>query len=377
MKILIDGFVFTCPEGFAGIQRYFHELLSRVSSENAVDIFLDRPAVTALPDGCRVRYRFEHFPVSRLNVGLRAWHKFQRTFAPTRFFEHDVFHSTFFTPSPNPIVPEVLTVHDMIPEQHATTMGEATAAHVAQKHARMRSARLIICPSEATAADVRKLYPELASKLRVIHHGAEHLHSPKTESAAASVADELPYLLYVGLRGAYKNFHSVLDAMETPFWPRGVCLRVAGKRFRDDEMQELEKRRLTGRVIDEGRVTDDRLEALYRDAMGLIVPSLCEGFGFPLLEAHSMKTPVLCSDIPVFHEVAGDAAVYFGPLNPRSIADAAALLLDPAQSFRLRESGRENLRRFSWGQCADLTLEVYRETSRSSPASSPRTRGED
>lgn len=63
-------------------------------------------------------------------------------------------------------------------------------------------------------------------------------------------------------------------------------------------------------------VDDHELRTLYRHARALIFPSPDEGFGLPLLEAMASDCPVLCSDTAVFHEVAGDAAIYFDPLQP-------------------------------------------------------------
>ena len=96
------------------------------------------------------------------------------------------------------------------------------------------------------------------------------------------------------------------------------------------------------------------------EAAFAVVPSRCEGFGFPVLEAQRYGTPVLCSDIPVFHEVAGDAAEFFPLDSADALAERAkALLQDGGLRGRLRDRGYVNSARFLWDNCADLTLGVF------------------
>lgn len=75
-------------------------------------------------------------------------------------------------------------------------------------------------------------------------------------------------------------------------------------------------------ILNIGFVSNEQLKALYENAYFFIMPSLYEGFGIPLLEAMGCGCPVVCSDIPVFKEVASAAAVYFDPQNEKSITEA-------------------------------------------------------
>ena len=82
-------------------------------------------------------------------------------------------------------------------------------------------------------------------------------------------------------------------------------------------------RALGDRIVFTGPVPADRLLALYRGADLFALPSLHEGFGLPVLEAMAQATPVVCSDIPVLHEVAGDAARFVPARGPRRVGDRA------------------------------------------------------
>ena len=98
------------------------------------------------------------------------------------------------------------------------------------------------------------------------------------------------------------------------------------------------------------------------DTAFAIVPSRCEGFGFPILEAQRYGTPVLCSDISVFHEVAGDAAEFFPLDSADALADRVRVLFeDDNLRERLRDRGYTNSARFLWDDCGDLTLDVFRK----------------
>ncbi len=89
-------------------------------------------------------------------------------------------------------------------------------------------------------------------------------------------------------------------------------------------------------------------------------PSLAEGFGLPVLEAMAREAPVACSDIAPLREVAGDAALYFDPLDPGSIGDALKRLLEqPDLRLRLSDLGSKRARLFSWDAAAAATLEAY------------------
>src|SRR5579872_5272631 len=109
-------------------------------------------------------------------------------------------------------------------------------------------------------------------------------------------------------------------------------------------------------------VTPEMLPSLYAGALGLVFPSLYEGFGFPPLEAMACGTPVICSSSASLPEVVGDAALLIDPRSPESLLDAMTRLQqDSALRDRLRSSGLRRVAQFSWKTLAEKTLSVYRQ----------------
>ncbi len=123
-----------------------------------------------------------------------------------------------------------------------------------------------------------------------------------------------------------------------------------------------------------GSVSTEELDSLYALADCLVLPTLHEGFGLPVLEAMARSVPVLCSDIPALREVAGPAALYFDPRVPRQIVvKIAEVTADVGLAMRLGEMGRKRAADFSWTAAAEGTLRSYRRAlGRSRAASSAR-----
>ena len=107
-------------------------------------------------------------------------------------------------------------------------------------------------------------------------------------------------------------------------------------------------------VESRGHVSLDELVGLYRTAAALVYPSLYEGFGIPCVEAMACGCPVAASNVASLPEVCGDAAVYFDPLDPESIADGIRRVLDSPPP-----GGEQQAARFTWEECARRHDAVY------------------
>lgn len=365
MKVWIDGTVFE-NRNQHGIWRVFYELLSRTRDQVDYTLALRSPPLQPIPDGISIYRDVGRIDLRRHQLVRRAQRRLAETTLARELDKVDVFHSTGFTYPGSGEVRSVTTVHDMIAESHFSMCATSLADSIPIKEAAIRRACLLPCDSESTAAELARFYPELASRARVVPFGAEHLRraGEMKDRHSDRQADVEPYVLYVGQRGGYKNFFTLLDALQKPDWPHQVSLKLIGGPLTHAEKGLIRGRSLTRQVQHLGAVSDAELCEAYRNAVCLVFPSLQEGFGLPSLEAQSMGCPLLCSDIPVFREIAGDGARYFDPRIGESIAGAVAACLAPVVRRDLIAAGRANVMRFSWDQAADQMVNLYHDAAR-------------
>ena len=170
-------------------------------------------------------------------------------------------------------------------------------------------------------------------------------------------------LLMVGTIEPRKNHALALDAMEL-LWARGidVNLCIAGTRgwMVDRFMTRLAQHDESGRrlrFVD--RPTDEELLHCYAQSTAVLLPSIGEGFGLPLIEAAQFGTPILASDIPAFREIAGEHATYFPLGTPEQLAAMLESWLGAGQRGAIRRSGA--MPRLTWEQSAEALLDILLE----------------
>jgi glycosyltransferase involved in cell wall biosynthesis len=142
----------------------------------------------------------------------------------------------------------------------------------------------------------------------------------------------------------------------------GVSLVIAGgtNRFLSaDEIKEPERLRLDKWVKWAGWIEPNTMPAFYQMAQALLLPSLFESFGLPILEAMASGCPVVTSNCYGSKEMAGNAAVLVDPLSVESISGGVRSVLTGEQVRQeLREKGRWRSQAFTWARCASQILAV-------------------
>ena len=127
---------------------------------------------------------------------------------------------------------------------------------------------------------------------------------------------------------------------------------------------DLARAAATAWLLPLGYAPDGTLRALYDRAAVLVCASFYEGFGLPLVEAMAAGTPIVCSDIPVFREVAADAAIFVPPDDAAAWAVAVAeVLSDPGRTRELKARGTARVRDFSWHRTAERTLAAWSDAA--------------
>jgi glycosyltransferase involved in cell wall biosynthesis len=122
------------------------------------------------------------------------------------------------------------------------------------------------------------------------------------------------------------------------------------------------KFRVESRIIKCDKVSDAELQKYYTVATAVIVASLYEGFGMPVVEAQAMGAPLICSDRSALPEAAGNGALFFDPENSDELAMRMRQVIEMSSSERLDliARGRANAATMSWQRTAEETIMLFR-----------------
>ena len=227
----------------------------------------------------------------------------------------------------------------------------------------------VITSSRATADGVRELLA--TDRVHAVHLGPPAVHSAATDgeddhTELPAALDEVPFVLSLGTGERRKNLPGLLDAFGRVAGEHDSAhLVIAGRRGDDEPAIVRALDRLPGdargRVHRPGTVADSTRRWLLEHATVLAYPSLDEGFGFPILEAQQVGTPVVASAVGSIPEVAGAAALLSPPRDSEALAaNLFWVLNDDSMHDKLVRRGHANVGRFSWEQTADETLSAYR-----------------
>jgi glycosyltransferase involved in cell wall biosynthesis len=276
----------------------------------------------------------------------------------------DLLHNLFNTAPAIPTVPQVTTILDVIWQRFPETQrrGYARAIDGLVRLAARRSRRVVTI-SEASKADIVELLGVPGERVDVTLLGPS-LPPEGAAVAEAELRERLdlgsgPIVLTVSAKKPHKNLERLFEAFARIEADPAPVLVVPGfATFHEERLREAAGALASAnRICFAGWVDEPTLTGLYRAARLLVFPSLAEGFGLPVLDALVQGAPVACSRTSSLPEVAGDAAVYFDPLDVEDMRRAIEeLLRDEALRTRLIELGRERARGFTWSAPASATV---------------------
>jgi glycosyltransferase involved in cell wall biosynthesis len=125
----------------------------------------------------------------------------------------------------------------------------------------------------------------------------------------------------------------------------------------------IQNSKIKNKIIYKGYVSDEEMINLFAHATAFVYPSIYEGFGFPILEAMQLGTPVITSNIGAMKEIGESAATFFDPFNPEDIGGKIKMILQHEElRKKLIVKGYEHAKRFTWQKCVDQTIDVYATT---------------
>jgi len=319
MTVYVDGLFY---KG-SGIGRYYEFLVSGLS-KRGINI------VTAVPEPLKDSFLRQFSANSMVEPIFVPYEKFAlKSFTSQsnllKSLENKV--DWFLYPHVNlpMFVPRntIVTVHDLIPLTAYWDGSKVKASFFRSLVSRaVRKAYRIIAVSETTRSELVTVFPQSKDKTVVIYESYEERLVRIASTLDKRLVDG-SYFLYVGNRKRHKNLGRVIEALSR-ISDKSIKFVIAGQKdgAGPDEIEtQVKELNLGHRVLFFVNPSDELLASLYKGARFLIQPSLIEGFGLPPLEALSLGTPVLLSDIPIFREIYEDAAEYFDPFSVEDIAE--------------------------------------------------------
>lgn len=375
MRIGVDIRPFLSRE--TGVGTYLRHLLfelARIDTRNEYCLFSsswkERFPPEKVPPFVNLRFRDLRIPVRAVNF---LWHRM--SWPPfERYFDGrlDLTHS----PTPMPLPGrsrKIVTVYDLFfLDDPGRSVREARKVFAGRVGASLAKADGILAISEFTRRSILERFPVPEEKIAVAPLGLNPLFAEDVPAAALEETrrkHRLPerFVLFVGAVEKRKNLVNLLEAL--------ARVRRAGERVdlvlagREGEASAevgaaVERLGLGPAVRSLGYLPDYEIRDLCRLAGLLVFPSLCEGFGLPLLEAMASGLPAAVSRTGALPEVGGDAAAYFDPEDPADIARVILdLLSDEPRRRELAERGKRRASLWSWAETARRTLAFYERTA--------------
>jgi len=247
--------------------------------------------------------------------------------------------------------PYVITIHDLIhlrfPAYFKRSVGPYYGSVVRAVCAR---AARVITDDERTVADLERYLGVDPAAVAVVPLGIDDAFL--TDVAPAQ--EEKPYFLYVGNHRPHKDLPTLFAAWEALDPDRDVDLLVTGDDDLDPNVRRPQRARGALRFI--GTVDSPHLARLYRGAVALVHPALCEGFGLPMVEAAAAGTAVIASGDAVPSVMRPYARVF----PPRDVRTLARLMEGALAGGSQPDAARRFARTLTWDLCAQRTAEVYR-----------------
>ena len=270
-----------------------------------------------------------------------------------------------------PTIPVVSVLHDLQHRAYPQFFEPQEVAHREEVLQQVQFwADAVICVSEHTRQTLLEAVGLETARAWTVHnciHGRLRQMAPPPDAVRRVHIGARPYMFYPANFWPHKNHRMLLTAYgiavhRSPHTVPDLVFTGAPGEQERQLRGVVEKMGLATRTHFLGYVPDEELASVFLHCAFVILPSLYEGFGIPVLEAFTFSKPVLCSNVTSLPEVAGDAALYFDPRRPREIADAIhRVTVDSELTGRLRQAGHRRLAEFGDSrQTAEQYLNVFR-----------------
>ena len=361
MKIAFDHKIFWSQK-YGGISRYYTNLFIKFLSKDLnFRIFSPYYKNNYLKDldqkNIEGKYLKHPFPYTSF-----FYKKLNEILSPIKMnnWKPDIIHYTYYYEKfQKKNKPVILTVYDLIHEKNSL----ASNKPILPKKEIIDSADHIICISQETKKDLLNIYSVEEKKTSVIYLGGDHLNSNNFNKDVKLDFLLKPYILFVGSRAKYKNFKILIKALTSSkrLLNDFNLVLFGGEKISKEEKMYFHQNNINEESIKHIYGNEDLLNILYKKAELFVFPSLAEGFGIPIIESWLNHCPVLCSNIPVFKEICGDAVIYFDPKDRTSLVSSLeSILYSSLKRDELKKKGSLKSKEYNWDKCADKTIKIYK-----------------
>ncbi|WP_282050982.1 glycosyltransferase family 4 protein [Maribacter aquivivus] len=355
MNLILDNIIFSLQDA-GGISNYWYQILKRIKKEEGLHIYLFDDSEKS-SNIFRKELNLSIFEQLGKSPGLVGRYTNPKL---AQLSEKAIFHSSYYRYSRNSKHINITTVHDFTYEHYFS--GIQLYAHTNQKRKALVHSDGIICVSENTKRDMLHFFPELTDKkITVIPHGVGNnfYQVDEKELKDKIYFDGRPFILYVGDRKAlYKNFNLTVRASKLSGLPLAI---IGGSPLSEKEQTYINAKLKSEDYIHFNGVSNEELNIFYNQALCLVYPSSYEGFGLPLLEAQSAGCPVIAMNTSSIPEVVEESGILLEEESPLLIAEHIKQLLVEEYRNDLVQKGLENVKRFTWSNTFQKTLDFYKE----------------
>lgn len=367
MRIGIDARMIYYTE--AGIGQYIRRLVKGLAGFDGPEefvLFQSRKDAAVMTNSRRFQRR---------SLWTPSHHRLEQWVLPVEIAlkNVDLLHSPDFVPPFWRNARSVITIHDLHFLRYPQFLTQDAARYYGQIDQAVHRTDHIIVVSDSTRRDTMNLLGVPADRITVIYEAADPAFCPiDAPQILAQVREKynLPesFVLFVSTVEPRKNIPTLLRAQRILLDRHGPLapLVIVGKRgWKFDEVFSLvSELNLEKDVRFIGRVPQDDLILIYNAATVHVHPALYEGFGLPPLEAMTVGTPTIVSDVSSLPEVVGDAGWLVPPEDVEGWAAAIGrLLADEDLRADYRRRGFEQASKFSLERMADETVAVYRQVA--------------
>ena len=406
MKVAIDSGPLKTGHSVRGIGAHTRELIFSLKNYVSGNIDISIEVFKKTPDFQSGDELNAYMSSSlRGNRGLKSAEDVIESFdflsaKPSKLSSYDVIHYTSFhpyflsLPFKKPASKVILTIHDLIPliyPHHYAPGVRGRIRFLVNKFLIMKNVDKIITITETSKKDICRFLGVKASMVEVIYIAPpkELTESKITLGRLDDVKKKynLPekFAMYLGDVNYNKNIPTLVEACKIA----NIPLVIVGKQALDIEVgngldtlvgpmdyirflfgkphpetahyEDLQNKFVKFKVIRLGYLSYKDLSVLFKLASVYVQPSFYEGFGIPLVEAFHIGCPVVASRTQALVEIGEGAALFADPNNPNDFAAKINnVLKDKILRNQLIETGKIQVKNFTWEKVARETLEVYK-----------------